>query len=116
MNCWEFMKCESLGEPKIGRDGSCLAFPDHGTRGARVMGTLYGKGVQDNVAKKIAACTRCDFYKSEHYDRNHCVTWRGREKNSIAFQYITGAGRWGGCTRTANLKVGGGTLGGKHPP
>ena len=68
MKCWEFMKCgREAGGAKADELGVCPAYPDHGDQCARISGTLCGGTVQGTFAAKLTDCTRCDFYKSEHY-------------------------------------------------
>lgn len=72
MNCWEFMKCgREKGGEKSHELGSCPAWPDHGTHCARLAGTLCGGSVQGVFASKLSTCLKCEFYRSEHYDRDY---------------------------------------------
>jgi hypothetical protein len=75
MNCWEFMNCgrQKAGE-KAGELGVCPAYPDHGKHCARLAGTLCGGAVQGVFAAKLSTCLRCDFYRSEHYDKDYKST------------------------------------------
>lgn len=72
MNCWEFKNCgrENGGE-KVEELGVCPAWPDKGKRCARVVGTLCGGKVQGSFATKIGNCTKCEYYKSDHYDKSY---------------------------------------------
>ena len=68
MNCWEFKKCgRERGGTNSKELGECPAFPDHGDKCARVAGTLCEGKVQGIFAMKLASCTKCDFFKSEHH-------------------------------------------------
>ncbi len=70
MNCWEFKKCgRENGGAKADELGVCPAWPDDGTKCARVAGTLCGGQVQGSFAQKLVNCMECDFYKSESYQR-----------------------------------------------
>lgn len=72
MNCWEFEKCgREKGGAKEKEFGVCPAYPDHGRHCARVEGTLCKDQVQGQFAEKLADCMKCDFYKSEHYDKTY---------------------------------------------
>lgn len=77
MNCWEFKKCGREKEGvNVAELGVCPAYPDNGTRCARVAGTFCGGEVQGTFAMKLGNCLDCDFYKSEHYDRQY----KGKKK------------------------------------
>ncbi len=67
MECWEFKKC---GKDKEGA-GTCPAYPDHGNTCARIAGTLCGGKVQGMFAAKLANCMACDYYQSEHYNKQY---------------------------------------------
>ncbi|MBI5594085.1 MAG: hypothetical protein HY881_26855 [Deltaproteobacteria bacterium] len=72
MNCWEFKKCgRDANGLKAKELGVCPAYPNHGTRCARIAGTLCGGKVQGSFAMKVANCMQCDFYKSPNYDRTN---------------------------------------------
>ena len=72
MNCWDFMKCgRQGGGERAGELGVCPAYPDHGKHCARLAGTLCGGAVQGVFATKLATCLKCDFYRSEHYDKDY---------------------------------------------
>ncbi|HEX8949999.1 MAG TPA: hypothetical protein VF790_13605 [Dissulfurispiraceae bacterium] len=68
MNCWEFKSC---GREKGGVNekdlGACPAYPDYGTKCARIAGTLCGGKVQGTFAMKLTSCIECDFYRSGYY-------------------------------------------------
>jgi methyl-accepting chemotaxis protein len=69
--CWEFMKCgREQGGAKIAEFGVCPACPDHGEDCAMVEGTFCGGRVQGDFASKVAFCAQCDYFKSEHHERN----------------------------------------------
>ena len=74
MNCWEFKKCgrEKSGS-KAEKLGVCPAYPDHGKHCARIAGTLCGGKVQGTFPMKLSDCMQCDFYKTEHYNRNYSI-------------------------------------------
>ena len=61
MNCWEMFDC-SVKE-------DCPAYPEHGSRCARVQGTLCRGKKQVMMSRKIEGCNTCRYYNSEHYDR-----------------------------------------------
>lgn len=70
MNCWEYMEC---GREKGGineKDDPCPAYPNHGTRCADIAGTLCGARVHGVFALKLLDCTKCEFYRSRHYEGN----------------------------------------------
>jgi hypothetical protein len=72
MKCWEFIKCgREKGGAKVNELGVCPAYPDHGKHCARVVGTLCREKVQGSFAAKLHDCMKCDFYKSEHYDKTY---------------------------------------------
>jgi len=72
VNCWEFMDCgRHKGGAKEDELGVCPAYPDHGKHCARIAGTICGGVVQGVFAAKFFNCLRCDFYKSEHYDKSY---------------------------------------------
>lgn len=72
MNCWEYKKCgREAGGAREKEMGLCPAFPDHGTQCARVSGTYCDGEVQGSFALKLANCMKCDYYKSEHYDKTY---------------------------------------------
>lgn len=72
MNCWEYKGC---GREKNGfkamKNGICPAYPHHGRHCARIAGTLCGGKVQGEFVIKILSCMKCDFYKSEYYDKSY---------------------------------------------
>lgn len=72
MNCWEFKHCgrEERGA-NVGGLGVCPAYPEHGTHCARVAGTFCKGEIQGTFAQKLNNCIKCDFYKSEHYDKKY---------------------------------------------
>ena len=70
-DCWEFKRCgREKGGAKVNEMGVCPAWPDHGTDCAIVKGTYCGGEVQGDFASKIAHCSKCDYFKSEHHLRN----------------------------------------------
>ena len=70
MNCWEFKQCgHEAGGKHVHSLGQCPAYPDHGTHCARVVGTLCEGEIQGSFAEKLCQCVKCDFYRSEHYDK-----------------------------------------------
>jgi hypothetical protein len=70
MKCWEFKKCGRQANGANTKDlGVCPAYPDNGTRCARIAGTLCGGKVQGVFATKLTNCLHCDFYKSPDYDK-----------------------------------------------
>jgi len=70
LNCWEFKKCgREEGGAKAAEFGVCPAYPDHGHECAYLTGTLCGGEVQGSFAKKAANCTKCDFFKSDNFDK-----------------------------------------------
>ena len=72
MNCWEFKNCgREEGGTKAGEMGVCPAYPDHGKHCARIAGTLCGGAVQGVFASKLSTCLKCEFYRSDFYDRNY---------------------------------------------
>ncbi len=72
MNCWEFKKCgRERGGLKEKELGICPAYPDQGNQCARVAGTFCGGKVQGSFACKLESCLKCDFYKSENYNKNY---------------------------------------------
>ena len=72
MNCWEFKKCgREKGGTKTGELGMCPAYPDHGKHCARIAGTLCGGTVQGVFAAKLSTCLKCEFYKSDAYDKSY---------------------------------------------
>jgi len=72
MNCWEMKNCgRQQGGDKAAELGVCAAWPNDGKRCARVAGTLCGGQVQGSFATKLVSCMKCEFYKSEHYDRTY---------------------------------------------
>ena len=71
MNCWEFKKCgREEGGANVAEFGVCPAYPKNGNCCARVAGTYCGGEVQGEFATKLANCMDCDYYSSEHYDKN----------------------------------------------
>ena len=71
MNCWEFKKCgREAGGAKVAELGVCPAYPDNGTRCARVAGTFCGGKVQGTFAQKLSNCLQCEFYKCPDYKRS----------------------------------------------
>ncbi len=72
MNCWEFKKCgREKGGANVAELGVCPAYPDNGKCCARVAGTFCGGKIQGSFAIKLGNCLDCDFYMSEHYDRQY---------------------------------------------
>ena len=72
MKCWEFKKCgREKGGVGVKELGVCPAYPDHGKHCARVAGTFCDGKIQGSFAAKLADCMKCNFYKSEHYDRKY---------------------------------------------
>jgi hypothetical protein len=70
MNCWEFKKCgREKGGAKAKEFGVCSAYPDNGTKCAKVAGTLCGGTIQGSFASKLTNCMKCDYYTSEHYKK-----------------------------------------------
>ncbi|GEM_PF-727717 len=70
-DCWEFKRCgREKGGAKVNEMGVCPAWPDHGTDCAIVKGTYCGGAVQGGYASKIAHCSKCDYFKSEHHLRD----------------------------------------------
>jgi hypothetical protein len=70
MNCWEFTHCGREAGGKHVRDlGQCPAYPDHGMHCARVVGTMCTGVVQGTFAEKLGECVKCDFYRSDNYDK-----------------------------------------------
>ena len=70
MNCWEFKKCgREAGGLKANELGVCPAFPNSGSKCARVVGTLCGGVVQGTFASKLSNCMKCEFYQSPSYRR-----------------------------------------------
>ena len=67
MNCWEFKNC---GQGK-GSPNSCPAYPEYGQICARVVGTFCGGKVQGEFAVKLPSCMQCNYYKSEHYNKQY---------------------------------------------
>jgi hypothetical protein len=98
MNCWEFMKCgREEGGAKVKEEGVCPAYPDSGTKCARITGTLCKGEVQGTFATKLGNCLKCDFYKSEHYGRTENTDPKGsprstgpvrKERRTVAFKPI----------------------------
>jgi len=74
-NCWEFMNCDRGPGRHLARAKElCPAATEsrlnsiHGGQGSGracwvVAGTYCGEMIQGDLAKKIIACRRCDFYK-----------------------------------------------------
>ncbi len=72
MNCWEFKKCGwEAGGVKAAELGVCPAYPNDGTHCAYIAGTLCGGEVQGTQAMKAGNCMKCEYYKSEHYDKKY---------------------------------------------
>jgi hypothetical protein len=72
MNCWEFKKCgREKGGAKAAELGVCPAWPDHGRHCAWIAGTLCGGKVQGTLAMKVASCMQCEFFKSQHFERDY---------------------------------------------
>ncbi|WP_446011497.1 two-CW domain-containing protein [Candidatus Electrothrix sp.] len=72
MNCWEYKLCgREKGGVHAEKKGICPAYPDNGKRCARVAGTLCGGKVQGEFVMKLLSCMKCDFYKSENYDKSY---------------------------------------------
>ena len=70
MNCWEFKKCgREIGGKNANELGICPAAPDNGTHCAQIAGTLCKGEIQGTFAQKLYNCMKCDFYKSEHYNK-----------------------------------------------
>jgi hypothetical protein len=68
LNCWEFTNCgREAGGRQVGELGICPAYPTHGHSCARVAGTFCGGQVMGTFALKLTTCTRCEFYRSQHY-------------------------------------------------
>jgi methyl-accepting chemotaxis protein len=88
--CWEYKKCgREKGGAKVAEMGICPAWPDHGEDCAIVEGTFCGGTVQGDYGSKIAHCAKCDFFKSEHHDRNFVVSGltgngAGKSANALA--------------------------------
>ena len=61
MNCWEMFDCTVKED--------CPAYPEYGSRCARVEGTLCRGKKQVMMSRKIEGCNTCRFYNSENYDR-----------------------------------------------
>jgi hypothetical protein len=101
--CWEYKKCgREKGGAKVAEMGICPAWPDHGEDCAIVEGTFCGGTVQGDYGSKIAHCAKCDFFKSEHHDRNFVVSGlkgdgAGKSANALA--------RPGAC-RNPSLRTG----------
>jgi hypothetical protein len=72
MNCWEFKGCgREDGGKNVKEMGMCPAYPDNGNTCARIAGTLCGGVVQGTFALKLANCMKCDYYQSEHYNKDY---------------------------------------------
>ena len=72
MNCWEYKECgREKGGVNAQEKGICPAYPDHGKGCARIAGTLCGGKVQGEFVMKLLSCMKCDFYKSENYDKSY---------------------------------------------
>ncbi|MCK4911203.1 MAG: hypothetical protein KAR83_06160 [Thermodesulfovibrionales bacterium] len=72
MNCWEFMQCgREDGGKKTDEFGICPSYPDKGKTCARVTGTFFNGRVQGTFATKLGTCKDCDYYNSEHYNRDY---------------------------------------------
>ena len=87
MNCWEHKNCgrEKNGE-NVDELGICPAYPEHGKRCARVVGTLCGGEVQGTFASKLTDCLKCEFYNSTYYDKHYTGFRRnGEERRLSAF-------------------------------
>jgi len=70
--CWEFKKCgREEGGAKAAELGVCPAYPDHGHDCAYLAGTLCGGQVQGSFASKAENCTKCDFFKSDNFDKTY---------------------------------------------
>lgn len=71
VNCWEFKRCgREAGGAKAVEFGICPAYPDHGRDCAHLTGTLCGSEVQGSFAQKQANCLKCDFFKSDNFDKS----------------------------------------------
>lgn len=71
MKCWEYNQCgREKGGGKAKAKGICPAWPDHGRRCAHIAGTLCGGKVQGESVMKLLSCMRCEFYRSEHYEKS----------------------------------------------
>ncbi|WP_438616458.1 two-CW domain-containing protein [Oceanidesulfovibrio indonesiensis] len=76
--CWEFKKCgREKGGAKESEMGVCPAWPNDGHNCASVSGTFCGGVVQEEQAKKIANCSKCDFFISPHYERKQTHSGAG---------------------------------------
>jgi hypothetical protein len=72
MNCWKFKKCgREAGGINFKESGTCPAYPNYGQQCVRVAGTLCGGEVQGTFALKLGNCQKCEFYKSDHYDKTY---------------------------------------------
>ncbi|MBU2559270.1 hypothetical protein KKA03_00065 [archaeon] len=70
MNCWEFFKCgREAGGIHTRRLGMCPAYPNDGMNCARIAGTFCKGEIQGTFPQKLPHCMKCDYYKSEHYDK-----------------------------------------------
>ncbi len=71
LTCWEFKKCgREEGGAKAAELGVCPAYPDHGRDCAYLTGTLCGGEVQGSFATKQANCLKCDFFKSDNFEKS----------------------------------------------
>ncbi|MBW2465868.1 MAG: hypothetical protein JRF02_01075 [Deltaproteobacteria bacterium] len=64
------MECgREEGGKNVEHFGICPAFPDHGTCCAEVDGTFCDL-VRGFIEKEFSGCRDCNYYLSEHYDKN----------------------------------------------
>jgi hypothetical protein len=72
MNCWEYMKCgRERGGSKADELGVCPAYPDDGKNCAYIAGTICDGKTQGFFAHKMLNCMKCEFYKSEHFNKDY---------------------------------------------
>lgn len=72
LNCWEFKACgREKGGSKADELGICPAYPSSGRKCARVAITLCDGIMHNGFAMKLKDCIHCEFYLSEHYDRDY---------------------------------------------
>lgn len=71
MNCWEFMGCSRVDNDASSENNTCPAYPSFGKNCARVTGTLCTGQIHGSFAVKLGSCLKCDFYNSQHYDRDY---------------------------------------------
>ena len=78
MNCWEFKKCgRERGGTRAMELGVCPAWPNDGSRCAKMAGTLCGGRVQGSFAIKLSSCVECAFYESGDYDHGRRIAVAG---------------------------------------